>query len=392
MTDSKSKHYLWQEEVRELRQLLDEDYKVALPGNFTRSSSRRNQVAWARIGVEKFCYRIIPQLRGAGPKTKAALPLISEAIYDAVAFGNSTLVVANDGSYRVSTPETGVAEVDAFGSVAFEENFAKNESTFGNEGSLYFSDNNWKSAPVGSFFSIFYRANFKHKYGQSRVTPAIRAMIKAESRTNMRMEEVEDNQSFPLRVINGLWENFDPQVMDAARSLVTGANQIIGLPKNPDSDQYLELEEFKGAEFDGFLKIKDQRARACAAAFNIDPIELGVTTTNPSSAEALYASKEDLVLEVAAFENRIHSTAQAFLSRVAELNGESEPVLYWAEPATPSKASQADAFVKLASVIPQLATSHAALAWAGLPGDLAVELAEEALKASKAAEVQDGSI
>ena len=112
-------------------------------------------------------------------------------------------------------------------------------------------------------------------------------------------------------------------------------------------------------------------ATEVASGFGISFSDLGVTTDQPQSADAIYALKEGLSVAITAWEQEITSPLQAMIVRCAEIMGlEEPPTLSWQEPALPSKSSAADAATKLVSAFPALKDSRAVLAWAGLPASV----------------------
>lgn len=364
----------WSSNVLEIRSFLEETYKTKLPGKTTRTNGPL-QISWARIGHGKFCDRIIPVLMNSGEYTRDVLPAINTAVRDCVAFGNSTIILNSDGSVRVSTPETSKATKDVFGQIIFEEKFEDGTEVFGVDGSMVMrvdKESPWEVLPA-SFYSIFYGHSATAKNGSSRITPAIRNAIRAATRNKMRIEEGSDTSVHPMRIINGFWDDISPKDNDAVKALVTGQDKITGLPLGPKGEK-LTIDEFAAASIDPFLKANETLAREVAAAFNIDPSEMGLTTPVPSSAEALYMSKEDLVLEVTAFEQSITRPLQNLVTDAAIIFNESAAKLTWAEPATPSKASMADSFIKISAAIPQLKYSKAGLLSSGLSAELVEEL------------------
>lgn len=363
----------WVNHVRLIRSFLDEDY--AVKGSRAVQAISKICLPWGRIGVEKYCDRVIPHIQNGDDNTAAAEVAIYDAVYDCTAFGNSTIITDADGGVRVSSPENSIATRDVFGKITFKESFKDGTETISEDGNLLKRksiNDPWEDTGCKTF-TIFNGVSSAHPNGRSRITPAVRKTIVEASLNRMRASVASDFHAYPQRILNGFWGQLKPNDNDAIKRLKVGADQIIGLPLGPNGEK-LDITTFPPSDFTPFLKLHESFARDCAAAFNIDAAEMGIVAMVPSSADALYLSKEDLVLEVTRFEKSITRVLQKLLEEVAE---DPKVKLTWAEPATPSKASQADAFVKLAAVIPALAQSRAALAWAGLPGELADELSEE---------------
>lgn len=382
----------WQSEVNEIRTFLDENYQVSLGGpslaNYNIAGVNA-QLAWGRIGVEKFCDRVIPRLTGKySDNISSYIPTIRSAIRDCVSFGSSTIIVDANGEMRISSPENSAVAMNAFGNISFQETFDNIKTRLNDDGFLEISRNDSdKFMPTDTMaFTIFYNASASHPFGVSRISPAIRNAIRAASRNKLRAEIASNYYTYPQRIINGAWDGIadgdaGDELINGISKIVAGVSQVIMLPKDPDTGEKMDLQEWSASDGGSYERTQTLLATEVATAFNIDPSELGVIKTNPASAEALYATKEDLVLEVSAFEQSIRGQLQAVIVRLCETLGiDDVPTIGFAEPSTPSKASQADAFVKLASVLPQLKYSPAALSWAGLPDELANALIQDETK------------
>ena len=99
--------------------------------------------------------------------------------------------------------------------------------------------------------------------------------------------------------------------------------------------------------------------------------ELGVTTDNPSSAEAIYAAKEPLVVDAQNL-NKANEVAlrNVALMCLASMRGTDFATqrdagasisVHWPDPAYPSVGSMSDAVVKMVAAIPTLADSEVVL-------------------------------
>ena len=367
----------WSAEVADVRSFLDENYSVPLSGGgyAQRSLSRREQqLPWGRIGVERFTERVIPLLSGvdsASSYWQGVISSIRQACRDAVCFGNSSIVVDPDGELRVSTPENACATRTPF-TQSFVEDFGTVRTMAGDDGRLLVaSDGSDTFEDSGSMvFSIFYRADGAHPNGASRLSPAIRSCIRSASRNKMRAEIAASFYAFPQRIFNGAWEELDRSVAEGLKTFTQGATTLAILPQGPQGEK-LEIKDLPAADFTPFISMQRELATEVASGFGISFSDLGVTTDQPQSADAIYALKEGLSVAITAWEQEITSPLQAMLVRCAEIMGLDEPpTLSWQEPALPSKSSAADAAIKLVSAFPALKDSKAVLAWAGLPASV----------------------
>ena len=367
----------WAAEVADVRSFLDENYAVPLSGGgyAQRSLSRRDQqLPWGRIGIERFTERVIPLISGVDSSSSywsGVVSVIRQACRDAVCFGNSTIIVDPDGELRVSTPENACATRTPF-TQSFVEDFGTVRTIAGDDGRLLVArDGSESFEDSGSMvFSIFYRADGAHPNGASRLSPAIRSCIRSASRNKMRSEIAGQFYAFPQRIFNGSWEELDRSVAEGLKTFTQGASTLAILPEGPQG-QKLEIKDLPAADFTPFIAMQRELATEVASGFGIAFSDLGVTTDQPQSADAIYALKEGLSVAITAWEQEITSPLQAMVVRCAEIMGLDEPpTLSWQEPALPSKSSAADAAIKLVSAFPALKDSKAVLAWAGLPASV----------------------
>jgi len=373
----------WLSNVSDVRSFLDEDYSVPLSGG---GYAQRNltpgqaQLPWGRIGIEKWCDRVIPLLNTTvepSSQWQSVITAIKQACKDAISFGNSTIIVDSDGELRVSTPETSVATKTPF-TTTFVEDFGDVKTAAADDGVLMIARDGDDYVDSGAMaFSIFHDADGAHPHGSSRLTPAIRSCIRAASRNKIRAEIAANYYAFPQRIINGAWEGMDRSVGLEQAKLMAGASTVQVIPKDPDTNEKLDVQQLPAASFEPFIAMQKQLATEVATGFGISYDELGVTTNQPQSADAIYALKEGLSLAITSWEQEITSTLQAMLVRVAEIWGVDTPVLSWQEPALPSKGSAADAAIKLVSAFPALKDSRAVLAWAGLPANVLEAVVKE---------------
>ena len=220
----------WISEVNDIRSFMDEDYDVPLGGggySRTAMGMQSSQLAWARIGIEKFVMRVIPQIIPSGDdvKTNSKIinylsPYIRKACKDAVVFGNSTILLDTaSGMVRVSTPETSCASIDPFGHISFEEqidnitNFSYYDGSDNRDFMISCVDDDDITDTTVKTFTIFYGADGAHRYGSSRISPSVRSSIRAASRNKIRAEIASNFYAYPQRVINGAWEEMDPSIL-----------------------------------------------------------------------------------------------------------------------------------------------------------------------------------
>ena len=118
---------------------------------------------------------------------------------------------------------------------------------------------------------------------------------------------------------------------------------------------------------------------------------LGVVSDNPSSAEAIWAGKEDAVVDIQAYVEGLKRSladvcVMALASERQQPFGEAmasvgRPMVHFASPATPSEVSMADAMSKQISAIPWLASSDVTLRKLGYDEEQVAQLRSDRRKA-----------
>lgn len=365
-------------EINELCRFWDETYPVSLPGGAVYYGDRKLQVGWASTALQKFTERIKISIKG-GPATRNSAPEILRAIANAVKFGNSALIIDRaTGLVRVSPVKTSWSEVDSWGNSTYVEELPGGALIVGHESELWLQPADSDSEPVeldAFFVSIFFRADDEHPFGQSRLTPASRSLIRSKSTNRMRREITADQGSYPQVFINGLWEDADPGIGEAAARVIGGTNRLAGLPKDPDTDAKLDIEQLTQVSPGPLLSHDSALARDFASIQNISPAEVGEPTA--MTKEAIDALKESLLLEVEAFEVQIRREVEAFLLELAAVWDESDPDFFFMDPAVVTRAAAMDAATKASSVWPGYKYSEAAAREARLGEAVISELFDE---------------
>lgn len=369
-------------EYKEIESFIDGSYSVSLlSGKFKIKSNI--SLGWADAGLSKFLSRIIIELRGAQSSVQNSKSVILEAIENAVKYGNSAIVLSSNGEYRIVSPNNGFVTTDTFGNTLFYEHIENSNGNwidfYGNDGEIMAFNSSGDVVETGmKYYPLFHQKNFKHPYGQSRVTYPIRQTIMEATRNLVRREEGSDLYLYPQRVLNGVWQGTDIDFFEEVKKFGLGYSKLLAIPSNPDDpSEKITIDEFSPSSFESYIKIQQELACRCAALFNITPSELGVEQQVPSSAESLYASKEDLVMEIQKFTDSVKREISSFIADLSYIMDEKEPEVIFRDPSTPSKASQADAFVKMVTQLPSIKYSRKALSYFGLPEEVIDDIVDD---------------
>jgi len=216
---------------------------------------------------------------------------------------------------------------------------------------------------------LVYRPRLAKPFGSSRISRPVMSLTDSALRTVVRSEIGAEFYTTPQR-----WAlNFPQEAFaDSGWQAIMGRIWTIEPPSlddNIDPAFKPEVGQFPQATMQPHTDQLRQFATLFAGETSIPVSSLGIIQDNPSSAEALYASKEELVIE-AEHADRVFGVGWCRAMRNAFMlaNGLSEVPAEllklrakWRDPATPSKAAAADAMAKQIAVLPWLAESEVAL-------------------------------
>lgn len=220
---------------------------------------------------------------------------------------------------------------------------------------------------------LVYRPRLARPFGSSRISRPVMSLTDSALRTVVRSEIGAEFYTTPQRwALNFPQEAFS----DSGWQAIMGRVWTIEPPSlddNLDPGFKPEVGQFPQATMQPHTDQLRQFATLFAGETSIPVSSLGIIQDNPSSAEALYASKEELVIE-AEHADRVFGVGWCRAMRNAFMlaNGLSEMPAEllklrakWRDPATPSKASASDAITKQIAVFPWMADSEVALEQAG---------------------------
>lgn len=214
-----------------------------------------------------------------------------------------------------------------------------------------------------------FRPTLDRPFGRSRINRQVMSIIDRATRAGLRLDVHGEFFSAAQFLLFGAAED---AFTDDNGNPIPMWDWYIGRFKTLSRDEDGELPQLQEiAQKDPTPHITTMRQLAgeFSGATSLALSSLGITAENPESAEAMYAAKEDLVIE-ATNNNRVNDAA---LSRVfqntvmlrdglTEAPSELEAIgSRWANPALPSVVSASDAMVKQIAAIPRLAESDVAL-------------------------------
>ena len=214
--------------------------------------------------------------------------------------------------------------------------------------------------PLGfaSMFPLPYKPSLERPFGRSRISRPVMALTDAAVRTLVRGEVSAEFYSAPQRYVLGA---DDSAFRDAAGNPVPGWQAIMGrvlaLEPNTESDPSGEpimpqVGQFAQASMVPHMDHLKQLAMVFAAEASLPVSALGIVQDNPSSAEAIYASEKDLVIEAEYANVGFSGPLQRAMAAALQLQGVSADEARtvrasWRNPAHPTQAANADALSKL---------------------------------------------
>lgn len=209
-------------------------------------------------------------------------------------------------------------------------------------------------------------ATIDHPFGRSRITRSVMNITDDAMRSSVRSEISAEFFTSPQKYLLGA----DKDSLDGKSKWDAYIGNIFAVRKDDDGDvpQFGQLAQ-------GSMQPHIEYMRSLAARFsgetNVPISELGIVQDNPSSAEAIYAAKEPLVIEA----QNLNADNGEALRNVALMALAIHDGTDWRtelargltiqpkfrNPAMPSIVSQADAMTKMISALPWLADSDVAL-------------------------------
>lgn len=253
----------------------------------------------------------------------------------------------------------------------------------------------WRRNPVGRVLvePLVYRPDLDRPFGRSRISRPVMSITDEAVRTVLRTEVSAEFYTAPQRYALGLEE-------DAFGEDGPGWLSVLGRMFTVGRDENNEL-PVVGQFPQQSMQPHNEHLRMIASRFSGEtsiPLgSLGVVQDNPSSAEAIYAAKEDLVIEAqdagTAFGARLKRIGQSIVmlrDGLTEVPAELRRLeVNWQNPATPSVVSAADAVVKQVAAVPWLAESPLVLKRLGYNQPEVVQLLADKRRAEQQVQMRE---
>jgi len=216
---------------------------------------------------------------------------------------------------------------------------------------------------------LSYRPRLARPFGSSRISRPVMSLTDSALRTIVRSEIGAEFYTTPQRwALNFPASAFEGDGWQAIMGRVWSIEPPT-MDDNVDPAFKPEVGQFPQMTMQPHIDQMRLFAMLFAAETSLPVSSLGIVQDNPASAEALYASKEELVIEAERADRAFGvGWCRAVRNAFQLANGLSElpPELLklrakWRDPATPSQASAADAVTKQVATFPWLADSEVPL-------------------------------
>ena len=213
-----------------------------------------------------------------------------------------------------------------------------------------------------------YRPTLDKPLGKSRITGAVMSITDNAVREVMRSEIAAEVYTAPKRAILGL------KASQLPKDPKTYWNAIDALPLTDAGGNPAYVQLNPPGMNDHILYMR-QLAAQFAGETRLPLSSLGVISDNPSSAEAIYAAKEGLIIEAENM-NRTNSRSMENVARLIMATAKNVPYdelpeglrrvhAHWVRPDRQSVSTMVDAMVKLSSAISGFGQTKEALRMAG---------------------------
>lgn len=211
--------------------------------------------------------------------------------------------------------------------------------------------------------ALVYRGNLDRPLGRSRLTDGVLSIVDRAVRASMRMDLSSELFTAPGLLLRGVDEaTFDK----IKRSWSWQLGSVKGLSRDEDGD-IPEVDTIPQQSMQPYVDQLRELAQELAGALSLPVGSLGIVQDNPSSADAIYAAREELVTEASDFNdansyalNRVYRNI--LLLRDGWLPEDAARIsTHWRSPARPSIVSQSDAMIKQIQAIPEIGKTDVAL-------------------------------
>lgn len=201
-----------------------------------------------------------------------------------------------------------------------------------------------------------YRPSLTRPFGKSRISPTIRSLIDRALCVGARTEVTATFYTYPMRYMLGVDRKTAEDM--AKRKVETYADRFLFVSTNKNGDTP-QLGQLSQANMQPHIDHLEMLGKQFASEACLPLDEVGIVFDNPTSADAMYAAQQRLIMETehinrmngAALRN-VGLMALACANNATELNYADDLTAKFASPLRPSMAARADYAIKVNSAVP----------------------------------------
>lgn len=234
--------------------------------------------------------------------------------------------------------------------------------------------------------AIRYKPRIGRPFGRSRVSPAVIATTDEAVRERLRCAVSAEFFTAPQKWILGA----EDSIFDDQGKWEQYIGQWLAITRDEEGE-VPQVGQFPQGSMQPHTEYMRQLAAEFAGETGVPISSLGVIHDNPASAEAIFAAKEDAIIDASNF-NRDNASALARIGKLAlavtrgvsaaDLDASEKTIKpRFRSPDRPSVASQTSAMIQQASVLPWLAESRVMLEELGYDDAQIVRLLSDKAKA-----------
>lgn len=236
---------------------------------------------------------------------------------------------------------------------------------------------------------MVYRPSLSKPFGKSRISRAVMSITDNAVRECLRSELGAEFYTTPQKYLLGASDDdFDKPKWEAYIGSIFTASR----DENGDLPVFGQLAQ---ASMQPHTEYMRELAAQFAGATSVPISSLGVIHDNPASAEAIYAAKEDLIIEAESLNETngislrnigLMALAISQNKKMEDLTDEEKSIIpVFKNPAMPSVVSQSDAIVKQVSAMPWIGETEVALEELGYDESQRIRMMSDKTKAQSKA-------
>lgn len=221
-----------------------------------------------------------------------------------------------------------------------------------------------------------YRPTYRRPFGQSRISRAVMSITDSAVRCALGADISFQFAVAPQKYMLGA----DKDIFATHTRWETYIGNILAVGYNNPDGVMPQFGQLPQASMQQSIEHMRSLAARFAGETNVPLHMLGVITDNPSSAEAIYAASEPLIIECEDLNDGSRDSLKslALMCVAAERNKplddltdeERDITVSFVNPAMPSIVSQADAMTKIAAVVPEFAGTDTFFEQIGMSEDI----------------------